>query len=265
MSATEDLWACAEQVRDRTPLVHNMTNFVAMNAVANTLLAFGAAPAMVHAVDEVEEFLGRADALVINLGTLDSTWAAAMKLAAHEATAAGKPWVLDPVGIGVTAFRLRTGQNLVDLGPTVVRANASEILALASDGATHGRGVDSTDSVGAAEQAALALARRTGGIVAVTGDVDLVTDGSRTLRIANGHPLMARVTALGCCLSGLTGAFVAVGENTLTATAAALAVFAIAGERATDRAQGPGSLAVHLLDELYRLDEAVFLDRVRLE
>jgi len=264
MSVTQELWDCAEQVRDRCPLVHNMTNFVAMNAVANTLLAFGASPAMVHAVDEVEEFVAKADALVINLGTLESTWSAAMKLAVHEATVVGKPWVLDPVGVGATGYRFRTGQHLVDLSPTVIRGNASEIMALAGTGASGGRGVDSTDAVGAAEHAAHQLARRSGGVVAVTGDVDLITDGSRSLRIANGHPMMARVTALGCCLSGLTGAFVAVGEKTLDATTAALAVFAIAGERAAERAQGPGTLAVTVLDELYRLDAAIFHDRLRL-
>lgn len=164
------------QMRATVPLVHNITNFVAMNIMANVQLAVGASPAMVHAHEEVAEFAALSQALTVNIGTPDPTWAEAMELAAGVMHAAGKPWVLDPVGAGATRLRLDVSQHLLALRPTVIRRNASEVLALAGTLAT-GRGVDATDSVAAAECAAQDLARRTGAVVAVSGPVDYITDG----------------------------------------------------------------------------------------
>ncbi|MDF1586322.1 hydroxyethylthiazole kinase [Marinimicrococcus flavescens] len=243
-------------VRDARPLVHNITNHVVMNTTANALLALGASPVMAHAPDEVEELAAMAGALVINIGTLDQPWIAAMRLAALAVGRAGRPWVLDPVGAGATGLRTRTALGLLALGPSLLRGNASEILALAGEAGDLPRGVDSTVGSEAAAEAATALARRAGCVVAVTGAVDLVTDGSRALRIANGHPMMTRVTGTGCTASALAGAFLAALPDPLAAAAHALAMLGLAGERAAGGEVGPGLFQTRLLDELYRLGPA---------
>lgn len=245
---------CLHQMRATAPLVHNITNFVAMNIMANVLLAAGASPAMVHARDEVAEFAHIAQALSVNIGTPDPDWAQAMAMAAGVMAETGKPWVLDPVGVGATRFRQEICARLLDLGPGVIRGNASEILALAGIGAK-GRGADAADPVEAAETAARDLARRTGGVVAVSGPVDYITDGTSAYRVANGHALMPRVTALGCSLNGVIAAFL-VGQPPLPATVAALAYYGLAGERAAQAAAGPGSFQVAFLDALHALTPA---------
>lgn len=239
------------RMRDTAPLVHNITNFVAMNFMANVLLAAGASPAMVHAREEAAEFAGLAQALTVNIGTADPDWGAAMEEAAVVMNGAARPWVFDPVGVAATRFRSDLSQKLIDLGPSVIRGNASEILTLAGlSGAA--RGVDAGDSVEAAMEAARRLAQSTGGVVAVSGPVDYVTDGSKGYRVANGHPLMARVTVMGCSLNGVIAAF-CVGQPVLEATAAALACYGVAGEAAAETAQGPGSFQPAFLDALAAL------------
>lgn len=256
----QDCAARLEQLRQATPLIHNITNYVAMNSMANILLAVGASPAMVHATEEMAEFAAIADALTINIGTLSADWLGAMQQAARSAREHDKPWVLDPVAVGATRFRRDAGALLIAERPSVIRGNASEILALAqlsNSGAgadDRGRGVDSTASSDAATTAAIELARTTSAIVAVTGVTDLVTDGQRLARIPGGHPLMPRVTTLGCSLTGVVAAFVATGDDALLATCAALNCYAIAGSMAGDRANGPGSFASAFLDALYQLD-----------
>lgn len=239
------------QMRRTAPLVHNITNYVAMNIMANVLLAAGASPAMVHAREEVAEFAGLSQALSVNIGTLDPAWVEAMVMAAKVMTDLGRPWVLDPVGVGATQFRQDTCAQLLALRPTVIRGNASEILALAGLGAK-GRGADSADPVSAAHDAARDLAQRTGSVVAVSGPVDFVTDGPQAFHVRNGHALMPRVTALGCSLNGVIAAFL-VGQTPLPATLAALAYFGLAGERAATQASGPGGFQVAFLDALYTL------------
>lgn len=239
------------QMQANAPLVHNITNYVAMNIMANVLLAVGASPAMVHAREEVAEFASLASALTVNIGTLDPDWAAAMETAAGVMAQAGRPWVLDPVGVGATQFRQDVCARLLDLRPTVIRGNASEVLALAGIGAT-GRGADAADSVDAAQDAARDLARRSGAVVAVSGPVDFITDGDVAYRVANGHALMPRVTALGCSLNGIIAAF-AVGQPVLPATVAALAYYGLAGERAAQGAAGPASFQVGFVDALFAL------------
>ena len=239
------------QMRATAPLVHNITNYVAMNIMANVLLSAGASPAMVHAREEVAEFAGLAQSLTINIGTLDPAWAEAMEIAARTMNAAGRPWVFDPVGVGATRFRQEVCARLLLLRPTVIRGNASEIIALSGLGG-QGRGVDATDPVEAAETAARALARRTGAVVAVSGPVDFVTDGASAYRVLNGHALMPCVTALGCSLNGVIAAFIA-GQERLGATVAALAYYGLAGERAAQGAAGPGSFQTAFLDALHAL------------
>ncbi|WP_043846912.1 hydroxyethylthiazole kinase [Roseivivax marinus] len=238
-------------VRETGPLVHNITNFVAMNVMANVQLAIGASPAMVHAREEVAEFAGLAGALTVNIGTADPDWGAAMETAATVMRDAGRPWVLDPVGVAATRFRQDLCDRLLDLGPSVVRGNASEIRTLAGL-AGSARGVDAGDSVEAAEEAARALSSRTGGVIAVSGETDFVTDGTRAAHVRNGHPLMSRITVMGCSLNGVIGAF-CVDQPVFEATAAALAAYGVAGEAAGRTATGPGSFQVAFLDALHHL------------
>lgn len=253
MSDTDTAWNTLAGLREQSPLVQCITNYVAMDVSANVLLALGAAPAMAHAAEEVEDFVAIASALMINIGTLSPPWVAAMERAADRAVALGKPWVLDPVGAGATPYRTEVARDLARRRPTIIRGNASEILAVAGElGGT--RGVDSTRTPKQARALAEALARELECVVAVTGKVDHVTDGRRTLAIDHGDPLLTRVTAMGCALSAVTAAFAAVEPDPLTATAHALALFGLCGERAADAATGPGSFRVGMIDSLAALD-----------
>ncbi len=247
----DDLGKHLAQMRAKPPLVHNITNFVAMNVMANVLLAVGASPAMVHAREEAAEFAALAQALTVNIGTADPAWGAAMQEAAAVMNDAGRPWVLDPVGVAATRFRQDLCARLLELKPSVIRGNASEVLTLAGLSGS-ARGVDAGDSVEAAMDPARDLARATGGIVAVSGPVDFVTDGTRAVRVANGHPLMAQVTVMGCSLNGVIAAFCA-GQPRFDATVAALAGYGLAAEVAARQATGPGSFQPAFLDALAAL------------
>ncbi|HMO05295.1 MAG TPA: hydroxyethylthiazole kinase [Kiritimatiellia bacterium] len=253
----ETIWADVEAIRKRSPLVHNITNYVVMNTTANALLALGASPVMAHAVEEVADMVGltRAvgGALVINIGTLSAAWVDAMEKAMRAAAGAGVPIVLDPVGAGATPLRTAACARLLDAAPVaVIRGNASEILAVAGE-AARARGVDSAHGTDAALAVARGLARQRGCVVSVSGAVDLVTDGSRVIEVRQGVPMMTRVTGLGCTASALTGAFVAVNGDRLAAAAHAMAVMGMAGEIAAEGAEGPGSLQVRFIDALYNL------------
>lgn len=240
-------------LREAPPLTHCITNAVVTGFTANVLLALGAAPAMVDIVDEAGMFAGVASGMLINLGTPTPEQRAASLEAVAGAGESGTPWVLDPVAIGVLPVRTALAHQLVQQRPTAIRGNASEILALAGL-SSGGRGVDTTDSTDSAAEAASALARTTGGVVAVSGPIDLVTDGERVVRLANGHELLTRVTGGGCALGAVMAAFLgaarASGHDALTAVASASLVYTIAAERAAAASAGPGSFAVALLDAL---------------
>jgi hydroxyethylthiazole kinase len=240
------------RMRAAAPLVHNITNYVVMNATANALIAAGASPAMIHAPEEAAEFAAIAAALVVNIGTLSTPWVTSMTAAARAARAAGRPWILDPVGVGATAFRRASVVALLAERPTVIRGNASEILVTAG-AAGGGRGVDSTAEVASAEAAAIDLARGTGAVVVVSGPVDYVTDGTATVRVANGAPLLGKVTGTGCMATALIGAFLGAGVTPLAAAVAGMTLIGVAGEVAAEGAPGPGTFAVRLLDALYAL------------
>jgi hydroxyethylthiazole kinase len=246
------------EVRVARPLVHNITNYVAMTLSANVLLAIGASPAMVHAVEEVEDFVAISSSLVVNIGTLSPRWVEGMGLAARKANALGKPWVLDPVGCGATPYRTNVAVSLATLRPTIIRGNASEIMSLAGAAGAGGQGVDSTASSGEALQAARALAAKTGAVVAVTGETDYVCDARETVAITGGDPLMPLSTALGCSLSAVTAAFAAVTAPR-DAAVAALAIYGAAGAEAALRCggNGPGHLPAELCDALYGADQAM--------
>lgn len=244
-------------IRARSPLVHNITNLVAMESSANILLALGASPVMAHAEGEVEEMASLADALVLNIGTLDEDWVESMILAAAAAAAKGIPVVLDPVGAGATALRTKAARRILrDARISVIRCNASELLAVAA-GRAGTRGVDSALGVTAhVRKAAAELALERGCVVAVSGERDLVTDGRRAFRIANGHSAMTRVTGIGCGLSAATAAFCAVAEGDLAiAVAAAFGVYGICGEMAAKVSEKPGSFPAAFVDALYSVGE----------
>ena len=242
------------EVARRSPLVHCLTNVVAATSSANALLAVGASPAMVENPAEAAEFAAVSDAVLINLGTMSTERSAAARQAAAAAHSAGTPWVLDPVAVGVLAERTHLANELLTHSPTIIRGNASEIMSLvgASSG---GRGVDSVSDSSDALAAAVELARRGGAIVAVSGVIDYVTDGDRTISIPGGDPMLTRVTATGCMLGALIAAFAAVCDSPLVAAAGASALLAAAGERSARRTSGPGSFAVSLLDDLYTLSD----------
>ena len=239
--------------RQRAPLVHCMTNDVVQTFTANVLLALHASPAMVIDAEEAAQFSAVADALLINVGTLTRTRADAMLAAAQEARKAATPRTLDPVAVG--ALRLRTDfcQRLLTLKPAAIRGNASEILALSLQ-QSGGRGVDTQHQAEEALSAAQRLAQRCGAIVVVTGEVDYVTDGERTLKVPGGSPLMTRVVGTGCALSAVVAGFAALPGDRLQHIASACGVMARAGELAAGRAQGPGSFIPAFLDALWNLN-----------
>ena len=252
-------------LRERKPLVHQITNFVVMNETANATLALGALPVMAHAREEVEEMVGLASAVVINIGTLSEHWVDAMLLAGRAAGTRGIPIVLDPVGAGATRYRTETARRLLDeLDVTVLRGNAGEVATLVGVEAEV-RGVESIG--GAGDPAALAreAARSLGVVASVTGAVDHVSDGSRVLAVANGHELLASVSGTGCMSSAMTGCFLAAKpREPLEAAAEALAAFGVAGEEAAAGARGPGTFHAGLYDALAALDPGALDGRARI-
>jgi hydroxyethylthiazole kinase len=264
-----DLWADVLAVRAQRPLVHSITNLVVMNFNANVLLAMGASPVMAHAHEEVADMAAIAQALVLNIGTLEPYWIKSMCQALDVATARGIPTVLDPVGAGATPYRNESIQVLMRQAmPGVIRGNASEIMSVAGI-AAQTRGVDSSAAVADALQAARDLAARSGGVVCVSGPVDQVLDaGGRLASLANGHEWMTRITGVGCSATALVGAFCAVQPDAWRATVSAMAYLGVVGEVATDavqaNGQGVGSLQMALLDQLQLLDEATFAQRLKL-
>jgi hydroxyethylthiazole kinase len=252
-------------IRDRKPLVHQITNYVVMNETANATLALGALPVMAHAPQEVEEMASAAGALVLNIGTLSESWIHGMLLAGAAANRAGVPVVLDPVGAGATRYRTQTARRLLDeLEIAVVRGNTAEVATLAGQEAQI-RGVE---SVGAASgpELAEAAARALGCVAAVTGPVDQVSDGQRSCAIANGHELLGTVTGTGCMATAMTGCFLAVRpEAPLEAAAEALVAFGVAAEDAAAHAEGPGSFHVALYDALAALDPDTLDARAKVE
>jgi hydroxyethylthiazole kinase len=232
-----------------------------MDLMANTLLSVGASPAMVHSINEVGDFQKLCSSLLINIGTLEPSWVDAMETAIQSANEANHPWVLDPVGVGATTFRRTTCSQLLKLKPTVIRGNASEIIALAAaSGATvSSKGVDSIASPHDAIVPAISLAKKLQCIVAISGAQDLVTDGARVNAIKNGDKMLTRITASGCSVTAIIAAFLGIfpdKSQAYEATCAALGIFSLAGEIVVaEGANGPGSLRVGLLDKLYTLTE----------
>jgi hydroxyethylthiazole kinase len=257
--------ATLARVREQKPLVHQITNYVVMNETANATLALGALPVMAHAREEVEEMVGLAGALVINIGTLSPLWVDAMLAAGRAANERGIPVVVDPVGAGATRYRTETAKRLLtEVDVTVLRGNPGEVGTLVGADAEV-RGVESI-SVGRGPADLAREAARTLGLVAsVTGPIDHVSDGETVLAVQNGHELLATVSGTGCMSTAITGCFLAAkADEPLEAAAEALAAFGVAGEDAAAVASGPGSFHAALYDALYNLDPATLDARARI-
>jgi hydroxyethylthiazole kinase len=256
--------ATLQTLRQRKPLVHQITNYVVMNETANATLALGALPVMAHAREEVEEMVGLAGSLVLNIGTLSPHWVDAMLLAGRAANAAGVPVVLDPVGAGATRYRTEAARRILgEMDVAVLRANQGEVATLVGV-AAEVRGVESIGAGGEPAELARAAGANLGLVAAVTGVVDHVSDGNDVLSVANGHELLASVTGTGCMSSALTGCFLAVKrDEPLAAAAEALAAFGVAAEDAAREARGPGSFHVALYDALAHLDPQTLDERAK--
>ncbi|HET6411383.1 MAG TPA: hydroxyethylthiazole kinase [Anaeromyxobacter sp.] len=241
------------ELRRQAPLTHCITNRVADNFTANVLLAVGASPAMIVTAEEARGFATLARALLVNVGTITPPDAQAMEVAAAAAKAAGRPWVLDPVGAGALPYRTGIVKELLRHRPTIIRGNASEILAVAGAAEGGGKGVESTAGSGEALPRAKELAAQLGAVLAVSGAVDYLTDGTEVVAVPGGHPSATRVTATGCALGALMAALAGAGRSPLSAAVSASVVFKVAAERAARGAAGLGSFAVAFLDELSRL------------
>lgn len=265
MLTGKEIWAELVSIRETAPLVHNITNYVVMNTTANALLAIGASPVMAHAEEEVTDMVSIARALVINIGTLSSHWVRSMIKAAEKAREINIPLVLDPVGAGATPFRTQAARELIEeFSPAIIRGNPSEIISLSAEkGKT--KGVDSTEPSHQALKAGERLAEKTGAVVCISGEIDYIIGPHGKTAVKNGHPLMARVTGLGCTATAICGAFAAVNNNYERAAICAMVVMGIAGEIAASRAQGPGSMQVHFLDCLYNLTDGDIRERVKVE
>lgn len=252
-------------IRESAPLIHNITNFVAMQPTANALLAIGASPVMAHAVGELDDILRHAKALVINIGTLDDFWLDSMRVATKLAKQNNIPVVLDPVGVGASILRTESALSILNANtPAVIRGNAAEIMALAGETVT-AKGVDSQYQSVAAFSAAARLSQAYNCVVVVSGAQDWIVDRENSLELNNGVPMMTRVTGMGCTATALIGAFCAVNPHYFSAAAHAMSVMGIAGEVAMARSEGPGSLQMHFTDALYGLNQDTIAAKLRVK
>ena len=251
-------------VREKHPLVHHITNYVTVNDCANVTISIGASPVMADAPEEVCEMVAVAGALVLNIGTLNKGQVESMILAGGMANDRQIPVILDPVGAGATRFRTRTALRLLDeLKITILKGNAGEIGVLAGAEADV-RGVDSCGMIGDPVKIAKKFADMSGITVVVSGATDIVTGGKRVLLVENGHPLMGSISGTGCMAASVTGAFAAVSDDPVIASAAALAAFGVAGEKAAAYTHGPYSFKTALFDELAALTPEDLASRARI-
>lgn len=251
-ACTSRLGTNLSKIRQESPLIHSITNYVVMNFTANVLLATGASPVMAHAKSEVEEMVAYSKALVLNIGTLDENWIGSMILAGQKATELKIPIILDPVGSGATKLRTSAARTLLkECNITIIRGNASEILSL-TDNNYRTRGVDASHSVDEATNIAAELAQTLETTLAITGETDIVTDGKTLFKITGGNPLMAKVTGTGCASTAMVAAFAGVESSATIAATSALAFMAHAGSLAASTASGPGTFVPHFIDALYK-------------
>lgn len=242
-------------IRERSPLVHNITNYVVMNNTANALLAVGASPVMAHAIEEVEDIVSISSSLVINMGTLSVKWVDAMILAVKKAAELNKPFVFDPVGVGASKYRTETAHKIIEATtPTVIRGNASEIMALAQL-ANSTKGVDSTMDSESAIEAAQNLSKELNNTVVISGATDYICSGEEISEVSEGSPMMSKVTGMGCTATSIIGACLGVESNPHAAATVAMQIMGSAGSHAEKVSSGPGSFQMSFLDALHGLKE----------
>ncbi|NHI90959.1 MAG: hydroxyethylthiazole kinase [Candidatus Lokiarchaeota archaeon] len=250
-------------IREKKPLIHNITNFVVMNHSANVLLALGASPVMAHSLNEVEDMVSFASALVLNIGTLEPIWIESMVKAGKKAKC---PIILDPVGSGATNYRTESTKKILnEVKVSVLRGNASEIMSLMTFEKTT-KGVDSIHSVDDTLEIVEKISKKYNGLViAVSGIEDLITDGVKSIRCANGHPMMTLVTGLGCGLTATVGAFCAVQKDFVLASAEAHGFYGVCGELAAEKAKYPGTFGTEFLNALYYCGEKELKSKLKLK
>lgn len=250
----ESVYHDVDLIRQIHPLIHNITNLVVMPTTANFLLALGAAPIMAHAQEELVEIIQLAQALVINIGTPDETWLAAIKQAQHAALKRNIPIVFDPVGAGASRYRTQASLTIIQRGIDVIRGNASEIMALLDTSITT-KGVDSTQISSHALASAQTLAEQYRCIVVVSGQIDFIVSATQTIALNYGTPLLTKVVGMGCSLTAMIASFLAINPETLKACVHAMAWMGLVSEYAEKKSTGPGSFYSQLLDSLYSVQK----------
>lgn len=243
------------RVRENTPLVHNITNIVVANFSANGLLALGASPVMASAPEEAGDMAKIANAVVLNMGTLNRETVEAMIIAGKSANVHGVPVVFDPVGVGATPYRTISAQKLIeDIKIDFIKGNAAEIANLIGE-KWEIRGVDAGSGHGNAIEMATLAAQKLQTIIIITGKDDVISNGTSTFVVHNGHPILTKVTGTGCTLAAVVGAFAAVEKNPLHAAVAALTFYGVAGEIAAQKTaeEGPGSFQKEFLNQLSKV------------
>ncbi|MGD1845008.1 MAG: hydroxyethylthiazole kinase [Salibacteraceae bacterium] len=242
-----------KEIREKSPLVHNITNYVVMNNTANALLAVGASPVMAHATEEVEDIATISSAVVVNMGTLSPKWVEAMEMAMKKANELNKPIVFDPVGVGASTYRTDTALKLVErYRPSVIRGNASEIMALAQI-SNDTKGVDSTVGSDIALHAAQELSKKLNNTVVISGATDYIVTNEKVEKVTSGSPIMAKVTGMGCTATSIIGACIAVDADHHKASLSAMEIMGQAGNIAEKKSEGPGSFQMNFIDALHQI------------
>jgi hydroxyethylthiazole kinase len=240
-----------KKIRENSPLVHNITNYVVMNNTANALLAIGASPVMAHAIEEIEDILTISSSLVINMGTLSEKWIESMIFAAKKANELNKPYVFDPVGVGASKYRTETANRIIESAtPNVIRGNASEIMAIAKI-ASITKGVDSTAQSKDAITAAQKLSKKLNNTIVISGEIDFVITQDTITEIKGGSPLMSAVTGMGCTSTSIIGACIGVESDVHLASCAAMELMSRIGVKAERSSNGTSSFQMNFIDCLY--------------
>ena len=252
------------EIRNNSPLVHNITNYVVMNNTANALLSVGASPVMAHSLDEVEDIISISSSLVINMGTLSELWVDSMIKAGKKANELKKPIVFDPVGIGASSYRTEIAKEIIEkTSPCVIRGNASEIMVLAQLSRVT-KGVDSTAKTVEALDGAIQLSKELNNTVVVSGETDYIVTRNKVSSVNNGREIMSKVTGMGCTATSVIGASVAVEDDVHEAAVFSMALMGVAGEIAESKSNGPGSFQISFLDTLSSVSSKIISDNARI-
>ena len=253
----KEIYQALLKIKLNSPLIHNISNYVSMNVIANVLLSIGASPVMAHAIEELDDITNIATAIVLNIGTLDNAWLQSIEKTQVLALRKQLPIIFDPVGSGASFYRTESALNILERGVQIVRGNASEIRALTGSDKTT-KGVDSLYASDEAVDAAKKLSKKYGCVVIISGQEDIICHNNTLFYLRHGDALLTKITGMGCAVTAVVGAFSAVVNDPLLASVYAMLSFNISAEKAIKNAKGPGSLYVELLDTLYNLTETDF-------